>query len=353
MELKVDAAITFGALRIVVEEHIAAEESCLLRVITRWYVDLVIGGRKRMMEITEEDVSASLRSLGLEDRSEMLVQGPISDTTEGVGQALAVMNVQWRKQNTEIVSILKQMAAGITEMVSGQREAKERAMLDNTAYSAYLTLEKDEKSSYCHLKSQMLVEGASHGMYAQLMRCTESLVAESRNSLERLCYATFDCRTPAPDIVFEDWYTAARKGSHKTWVTLRALVPLTPTRHRWSVKIISCDEPTHIMLGMLPKLDQEAVKLMKGAYIGSAALGGWCIYGVGPTYGNWKCEPLTFKSGDTIRFDFSFSEMTLTITSNEKSVIGHIQSLNTEEFYPAVSLGHTTNGQKICLQANP
>eukprot|EP00996_Jenningsia_fusiforme_P005053 NODE_5951_length_621_cov_59.980769_g5549_i0.p1 GENE.NODE_5951_length_621_cov_59.980769_g5549_i0~~NODE_5951_length_621_cov_59.980769_g5549_i0.p1 ORF type:complete len:166 (+),score=26.08 NODE_5951_length_621_cov_59.980769_g5549_i0:100-597(+) len=132
----------------------------------------------------------------------------------------------------------------------------------------------------------------------------------------------------------------ATKETNGGWVTLRATRSLSPGNHQWAVKILDQGEGADgsgFMLGLLTSFVGSSASVNCGTkYI--SELGGWCFSRAGQTYGNWKCEKITFSSGSVVEFDADFATGTLTITSGREKAIGQIPSLRDTEVFPAFSL---------------
>lgn len=78
-ELQIQPTATVAALRAMVQERLETEDHCLMRLFSRWHVELASeGGRRRFVELTEADEGESLTSLGVDDYSEVMLEGPLA-----------------------------------------------------------------------------------------------------------------------------------------------------------------------------------------------------------------------------------------------------------------------------------
>lgn len=91
----------------------------MMRVFLRWHVEITAAGRKRVVELTAQDEASSLSSLGIGDYSEVLLEGPLTDTVEGVGQTVSIVAVQVREQNSQLMAVMMRMAEGISDIGAG------------------------------------------------------------------------------------------------------------------------------------------------------------------------------------------------------------------------------------------
>lgn len=111
MELEVSLDINVGELKLMVDKRLASSEVGLRRLlITRWLLEVVVGGRKRKVALEAGDDKDTLSSLDFSDQTLIYLEGPTIDSIEGIGQALALMNGQRRLEQDETKELLTQIS---------------------------------------------------------------------------------------------------------------------------------------------------------------------------------------------------------------------------------------------------
>lgn len=155
-ELNIDPNHTIGQLKARVEKELAESEASMMRVFSKWFVERQgEGGGKQLVEITAADSGTSLASFGIEDRTQLLLEGPMTDTLEGVGQALAQLSIQLTQQaaNQQVES--QQQALHIESLHAqlAQKEVVQRILLKApgiTPLTAFwLTLQDPQQEASC------------------------------------------------------------------------------------------------------------------------------------------------------------------------------------------------------------
>lgn len=91
MELEVEPITTLGELRVQVQAHLKSIENCPMRIFSRWYTLIEVGNGKRKMKEIKKDKTRTVASLGLQDNSDVLLEGPLTNDLNGLGQALAML----------------------------------------------------------------------------------------------------------------------------------------------------------------------------------------------------------------------------------------------------------------------
>lgn len=137
LEVDVKIGSTIRELRATIEARIASEEMCLMRVFTKWYLNVSLGGegggggsgkKYKPMEITEEDEEDTIESIGVMDYSMILLDGPVTYNHEGVGQALAMVNAQFHQKQSEHKRQSDQIALVLDKMISMQQHMAEKQL---------------------------------------------------------------------------------------------------------------------------------------------------------------------------------------------------------------------------------
>lgn len=400
-----------GALRAKVEDWLASKEECPMRVFVRWYVKVMAGGRKRSVEITDKDAGASLSSLGFEDYSEVLLEGPLTDEKKYLESALAVLGVRMRQQNFQLWSAIQRMEERqllnslmiamnpliILESIVRQtlntdeaksfgcicnvltvqkEEVKVRLSACSEEVLAYRKLQDAAKSEYERLLKwvSLVLSAQDEEVKARLAIIKEGalsyrqLLDTAQLEYQRFFPFSIDPSTPHPGVTLEGRHTAVRtaildilgKPGDEGWVTFRSSKPLSPSNHRWGVKLHLKNNrfsyASHVALGMLPKLSAVEAATMDRKFI--EELGGWSLsYDAdNRTFsfdGDWDCRAVTFRDGDVMGFDYNFTNKTLTLSCNGQKAVGRIwKSRNCDELYPAFTLSDIPN-EKVSFVMHP
>lgn len=344
-ELEVESSTSIRDLRAMLDDRIATDEYCPMRVVAKWHVDLLKGPNNRQLQtdLSSLDTEESIASMGIEDYSEVLLEGPLTNTIEGVGHALAIMNVQWRHQNAQVVSLLQQIA-------KGQNRSEARYQMDNETFRALEGLRAEERVAFCKILILFETDKVFHTLCHEASMAFKAIYLEAAQAFQLLgcgCFTIDRCLLNA-NVAVEDSYTALRTGAPNDWATLRSAMPLSFAHHQWAVRIIEGVNPMPIMLGMVPNTPGMVLGTQTdhNAYIGSPSVGGWSIYADGRSYGNWQCEKFPFSKGDVVAFDYSFGDKSLTISCGQRQVVGRIPAIQSgQELYPAFTL--YSRGQKV------
>eukprot|EP00388_Colpodella_angusta_P031018 GDKK01021153.1.p1 GENE.GDKK01021153.1~~GDKK01021153.1.p1 ORF type:complete len:218 (-),score=17.27 GDKK01021153.1:37-690(-) len=119
--IQVHQNATIGDLRTKIEEKLATEPSCVMRVFCKWYVEVMAGNRKRMIEIMMDDEKDSLSTLGIVDGTTVFLEGPLIKDFVGVGKALAMVSAQWRQSNAEQAALFQQLMEGQRQLAESMK----------------------------------------------------------------------------------------------------------------------------------------------------------------------------------------------------------------------------------------
>eukprot|EP00744_Colponema_vietnamica_P006198 GILI01009009.1.p1 GENE.GILI01009009.1~~GILI01009009.1.p1 ORF type:complete len:261 (+),score=75.48 GILI01009009.1:30-812(+) len=231
----VEASATVGALRELLMERLASEEACMMRVFVKWHAEVEVGGRKRLIELTDEDAETSLSSMGISHLSEVHLDGPLTgDCTEGVGQALAVLGAHIQRMDNgqrRIATLLEKLV----NFAEAQQSCNRLKHLPSEAYLARQALAADEGLAYGQL---MVMERAEEGYQRLLTEASAGLFKKPSIEAHDLPIPfTIDRTKPHKTFTISDYSTTAAKVSNGD-ATLRASQSLTAAKHKFAVKII-------------------------------------------------------------------------------------------------------------------
>lgn len=142
LEVVVPHEATLEQLKIALEKGLAAAECCHVRVFNRWFIEELIHQQKRLVELTSADEQRLLSFFAIRNHSIIYLDGPLTDSIEGVGQALALLKVE-----------MSQMALMIQQIIQNQRNLTEslnqmqRTQVDR--FNSQNAAKSGGRESYC------------------------------------------------------------------------------------------------------------------------------------------------------------------------------------------------------------
>lgn len=166
-QLDVPKDTTMGTLRVLVEANMASEERCLMRVFSKWFVGVRIGGSERLIEITNGDEMITVTSMGIDDYSTIYLEGPMIDDLDSVAQAVAIVNAEHRQTVARHTLLLEklaqtaeQQAALLQSIKVGQQE--QTALLNHLTLAMSLVTHKNLLDLEVSARASIVAEEVSN-----------------------------------------------------------------------------------------------------------------------------------------------------------------------------------------------
>eukprot|EP00744_Colponema_vietnamica_P009439 GILI01013416.1.p1 GENE.GILI01013416.1~~GILI01013416.1.p1 ORF type:complete len:429 (-),score=106.91 GILI01013416.1:117-1403(-) len=129
-ELQVEQGLTVGALKAVAEGHLlSSDDLCPMKYFDKWYLEVKVGDRKKLVGIDEGDEGLALAAAGLEDESVVYLEGPIFVEGQAeVGRAIAAVRAQAKAQAAQhalqMQGLMAEMCRRFDAMAAKQEQSK-------------------------------------------------------------------------------------------------------------------------------------------------------------------------------------------------------------------------------------